>query len=571
NPVRTGAQTSWSGTYTVTVQPEHCGTPIIQDVTVTVNPLPAAPAVTNATLNYCRNVTATSLLSETGATATQGNTLRWYSSDGTTIITPPSSINTSATGSTTYYVSQVNDITGCESVKVTVTVNIHAVPDIPTSASTSPASMCPNTTFSIIVSPTPASDTYYKVYSASANGTLLGQSSSGSGTISNLTAPSIGTTYYVATVNSSDCESTTRKSVIITINNAATKNNINISGTTEICYGVNTTLTASLSGITVTSPFYRWYSSQTETTPFHTGSSYTTSNLTADNTFYVSVSGNNYCENAYNNRKEVRVTVYDTLVAGFISHTTTNYCYKVSTLEIKLENVPLSGGSNRYSYQWQSSTDGIQWSDIVGISTLDYSISGLDQTTYYRRAVVDSVCGTVYSDIDTVYRVRSIQPFQTDICTGLTVHISPSTNGLWKSSDPSIMEVVNNNSIVGINPGEAKLTFYDSLAGNCDTIIDIKVYAYPNPNEITGSAKVVCIGETIELTNTTPGGDWTKNNDNISFDNPQANPVKVTGKTEGNSFVTYTVSDGVCQTKRTFRVQVISNLPPPKIIIGIER
>jgi hypothetical protein len=129
NPVREGTQTSWGGTYTVTVQPEHCSANIVQSVIITVNPLPDAPSVSNPTLNYCPNVAAPSLSSATAATATSsGDTLRWYGSDGTTFIDPLAVISTSATGSTTCYVSEVNTTTGCESAKVTVTVNVSALP-----------------------------------------------------------------------------------------------------------------------------------------------------------------------------------------------------------------------------------------------------------------------------------------------------------------------------------------------------------------------------------------------------------------------------------------------------------
>ncbi|MDR0606250.1 MAG: hypothetical protein LBG80_18380, partial [Bacteroidales bacterium] len=115
-------------------------------------------------------------------------------------------------------------------------------------------------------------------------------------------------------------------------------------------------------------------------------------------------------------------------------------------------------------------------------------------------------------------------------------------------------------------------TFYDSSAGGCSSPLTITVNDYPVPDEIIASAKVVCIGKTIELSNTTPDGVWTCNNTNISLSNPVDNPAKVTvtGKKEGNSFVTYTVSNVGCQTKRTFRVKVTNNTPP-KIIIGVER
>jgi hypothetical protein len=58
--------------------------------------------------------------------------------------------------------------------------------------------------------------------------------------------------------------------IIITVNDTA------------ICYNATATLTP---GSNVPSPTYQWYPSQTEITPFHTGASYTISNLTADTVF----------------------------------------------------------------------------------------------------------------------------------------------------------------------------------------------------------------------------------------------------------------------------------------------
>ncbi|MDR1984229.1 MAG: right-handed parallel beta-helix repeat-containing protein, partial [Prevotellaceae bacterium] len=58
---------------------------------------------------------------------------------------------------------------------------------------------------------------------------------------------------------------------------------------TAICYNTAITLTPTATGVAI--PVFRWYSSQTETYPFHTGASYTTSALTTDTTFYISVSG----------------------------------------------------------------------------------------------------------------------------------------------------------------------------------------------------------------------------------------------------------------------------------------
>jgi uncharacterized repeat protein (TIGR01451 family) len=87
----------------------------------------------------------------------------------------------------------------------------------------------------------------------------------------------------------------------------ATAADITVNGTTGICYGTNTALTASAPG--VTTPVFQWYKSQAESTPFHTGASYTTSLLTVDTTFYISVKGDDACENATGDRKEVTVSL----------------------------------------------------------------------------------------------------------------------------------------------------------------------------------------------------------------------------------------------------------------------
>jgi hypothetical protein len=110
---------------------------------------------------------------------------------------------------------------------------------------------------------------------------------------------------------------------IIVIPNA-TAATIEANGTT-ICTGETTKLTASASEIT--SPTFNWYSSQTaEATLLHTGAEYTTQTLTTTTTYYVSVSGTNYCENAANNRKAVTVTVNPLAVAATIEANGTAIC-----------------------------------------------------------------------------------------------------------------------------------------------------------------------------------------------------------------------------------------------------
>jgi hypothetical protein len=132
-----------------------------------------------------------------------------------------------------------------------------------------------------------------------------------------------------------------------------------------------------------------------------------------------------------------------------------------------------------------------------------------------------------------------------------------------------VAEIIDNREVIGRHSGTATLNYTDTLTG-CFATIPITVDSFPEVAEITGE-KVLCPENTIYLSNDTLGGVWTKNNDNVTFDAPTSdNPIAIKGVTEGNTFVTYTVSNRVCQTKRTYRLKIISNTPP-KIIIGIER
>jgi gliding motility-associated-like protein len=96
-------------------------------VTITVNPLPLAPVVSNATLSYCKNAPATPL----AATALPGHTLTWYDNaallNGTTTAPVPV---TGTEGVFTYYVTQTNTLTGCLGAPATIAVTVRPLPSV---------------------------------------------------------------------------------------------------------------------------------------------------------------------------------------------------------------------------------------------------------------------------------------------------------------------------------------------------------------------------------------------------------------------------------------------------------
>ena len=97
-------------------------------ISVTVHALPTAPVVT-APAAYCQGDAPSALV----ATAATGNTLRWYNTatGGTFTATVPTP-STTASGTFSWWVSQVNPTTGCEGPRASISVTVNPTPATPT-------------------------------------------------------------------------------------------------------------------------------------------------------------------------------------------------------------------------------------------------------------------------------------------------------------------------------------------------------------------------------------------------------------------------------------------------------
>ncbi len=122
---------SLSGTTTYYVSSYHtttgCESASRQAITATINPVPAAPAVTEDT--RC-DAGIVNLSATPGANA---NTIRWYSAPtGGTYFRQNTTYAPNLSTTTSYYVSSYNSTTGCESSsRVELTATVHEQPDDP--------------------------------------------------------------------------------------------------------------------------------------------------------------------------------------------------------------------------------------------------------------------------------------------------------------------------------------------------------------------------------------------------------------------------------------------------------
>ena len=132
-PITSPSLISISGTYYIkATDVMNCYD--IKPVNAVINPLPASPIVTP--IAYCQNDIASLLV----AKSLLAHTLKWYETNpaaGTASLVA-SIPATDIVGNQNYYVSQVNDLTNCESPRAALQVTTHALPTIAITSAANP-------------------------------------------------------------------------------------------------------------------------------------------------------------------------------------------------------------------------------------------------------------------------------------------------------------------------------------------------------------------------------------------------------------------------------------------------
>jgi large repetitive protein len=257
-------------------------------ITVTVNPIPAAPAVTTPVV-YCQNSVAAAL-------AATGTNLLWYtaSTGGTGSATAPIPLTTTA-GTSIYYVSQT--INGCESARAAIIVTITALPAAP--AASTPVMYCENE----VPVPLSATGTSLLWFTAASSGT--GNTSAPTPSLA-----STGNTIYYVSQTFNGCESA-RAAITVTVNPIPAA-----PVTAPVVYCQNTVSTA----LTAAGSNLLWFTAATGGTGSATAP--TPSTTTAGSTIYYVSQTINGCESA---RAAITVTVNPTPATPIVT-TPVVYC-----------------------------------------------------------------------------------------------------------------------------------------------------------------------------------------------------------------------------------------------------
>ncbi|RFS22366.1 hypothetical protein DVR12_11160, partial [Chitinophaga silvatica] len=474
-----------SGTYSyyVTANRNSCTSTASAPVTITILGLPSAPQPTSSNVTTCINTPVT-----LSVKAVSGVQFNWYdaATGGAKLVSNSNQYTTPANlaaGTYNFYVEAVNG-NNCANdsgrAKIVLTVD---------SASTASdiqvanAVICSGDTAVLTPSSTTVTNPVFKWY-ANADKTspiTAGVNSKGQLTITGLT-PGIYT-YYVSVSNNGQCENQAGKlkSVTVTVNNNAVAADIQVADTT-IC--ANTTVKLTATSTTVTNPIFKWYKDASLKTLLFTGATYTTQQLAATTSFYVTVEGSNKCANDAANAKVVTVSIRE-VTTPIIAASSINICVG-DTVTLSVKNV--EGG---LTYNWFNTSTG-------GTSLFTgpvYVVTGLTQSTdFYAEASAGSCTSPVRTKISIGVGVAPnpiLESTDVTVCQGgkAVLKVTSSTVDItyrWYTS-PTGGTPIFTGPIYTTAPINANTSFYvdavgdTSRCGKPSARVMVKVTAVPVP------------------------------------------------------------------------------------------
>jgi trimeric autotransporter adhesin len=510
--------------------------------TVTVN---LTPATITGTANVCPGTTTTLSTTTTGGS--------WSSANTATATVGSTGIVTGVAAGT---VSISYTLNGCSSSK-TVTVNA-----LPGAIGGGPT-LCSGITTTLTA--TPSGGTW------SSSTTTVGTVASTTGAFTGITGGTTTVTYKLAT----GCQTTQ----VLTINPTPAA----ISGASTVCMGTTITLTSATTGGSWTSSntgvatvsssgVVSSVAMGTATISYTTGSCSVTKLVTV-NTIFVS-------DTTYNMCLGVTKTLVDAVPGGTwasstpsiasvvsatgvatsfaVGMTTITYsfgagCSKTTPLYVQNTSATILGSGtlcegSSSSMSVASAYSGGSWSSSnTGVAVINMStgvITGVSTgTTVLTYTLID--CYTT--------RVVTVNPRPATItgttfaCIGATTTLSSATTGgSWTSSVVARATVGSSTGVVtGVAAGTSVISY--TLGTGCSRTAVVTVSG--SPASITGTTNV-CVGNTINLANTSAGGTWSSSNASVA--SVDASGV-VSGVTPGVATISYGFG-GTCTATKTITV-----------------
>jgi 6,7-dimethyl-8-ribityllumazine synthase len=544
--------------YRAVVTSGACASATTASVAVTTSPVSVAGSISGAS-TVCSGTNST-LLTLSGNTGT----IQWQSSsDNITFADISGATSTTYTAAnltaTTYYQAVVTSSVCAPATTASVAVTVNPV-SVAGSISGATA-VCSGTNSTLLTLSGNTGTIQWQSSSDNITFADISGATSTTYTATNLTA----TTYYQAVVTSGVCAPATTASVAVTVDPVSVAGSI--SGSATVCSGTNST-ELTLSGYVGS---IQWQSSTDDITfadiSGATSSTYTATDIAAT-TYYRAVVTSGACSSA-TTFGSTEITVNPVSVAGSISGATTVCGGTNSTV------LTLSGQTG--SIQWQSSTDNITFSDIVGATGTTYTATNLTATTYYQAVVTSGVCApsTTASVEMTVSSLNAgvIADAENAVCTGTNSTLLTVTGATgtiqWQSSadDLTFADISGENGTTYTATNLTATTFYRVVVsgGVCPPVqsasVVIDVFGPSVSGTISGEG-TVCEGSPAELTLTGNTGtiQWQSSSDDITFTN-------ISGATSANysipsvtgtTYYRVVVMNGACSSATSASVMVAS-------------
>lgn len=201
---------------------------------------------------------------------------------------------------------------------------------------------------------------------------------------------------------------------------------------------------------------------------------------------------------------------------------------------------PNSGGI------WTSSNTSVATVDNTGLVT---AIGfGSAQFTFEKTS---TGCESTIDGLLNVY-IKPVPEIIGDdeICIGFATYLTPSSGGIWTSSNTAVAVISSNGQATGVVSGTASFTFYES-GSNCVTDASALVTVLPKTTVSIDGDNSICVGETTSVSPKT-GGSWVSNNTNVAT---VTNGGTVTAISPGVVKFTF-ISNAGCESNKTSPVIV---------------
>lgn len=237
------------------------------------------------------------------------------------------------------------------------------------------------------------------------------------------------------------------------------------------------------------------------------------------------------------------------------SSNTTAFVYEAYEPFIFALNTDVCEGEEVTLSVSSASVASYQWSENAGSATTQ-SVTvtpGVPSTTYHVTVTNDIGCTTEATAVINVKPSPDISiSGDTTICQNETTQLSPTSGGIWTSSDYDVAIVSNTGLVTGVSGGTATFVFRSDSTGCYSDPSDPITVINNEAVSISGDDQI-CMGESHTLTASTGGGIWSSSNVGVV---QVSSSGELTPIIQGNATITYTIPGENCYAEATFDVTV---------------